>query len=861
MSQNVFFDPYVSIDPALVGAGNGTLTVDRLTHFTINQLYTVICTAIAPFTVFRVVGALDGPLGVAQVATPYHDKDLKVFFTINQGPTLFAIGDTFTFTVAQGTDLNHANIDTYDALPQKNFSAGTPSTDGDLAGDDNMRFSALALLAAISYQGLTLTSKLTEEDGNDISIEYLNGTVLAAASLVLQDLTFTADTQGAAGNGISVEYEDYDPAVKATATIQGLLYEAITAGIAGNSITIEYTTGAPTSTPVITVLGNAITVQIQSGITTHAQIKTEINADVFSSALVAAVNNILGTATAPDGPDSLTGGLDAVGDAGNEVVTVSTLAIKVKLQSGVSTATQVKAAVDAFGAAAALVNTTISGVGGNTQTAPVAPTNLAGGADDLGDPGNEVVTVVGRAITITFQNGVNTATDLKNAIEGFPAADALVTVTINTGQAAVAQVAAFGQEYLGGGASADIYSLNSNELSAPDDFYEGNANLLLKNLFVQGRFYVRGASEFRGVVRLDDINATANGSGSAIPNAQKALNDIITRENQDRNIKLVRGDNWTWTLATTTLAWATDAYVQVPGLPEARNRIPTGSVSMPTDGLVATVNLNRTAGAPATLAVTVTAIASVVLTDDIYIIARRIGNKIVRGGGDGAGIEVLKDSVSVDAAVEHLNFKGSGLIVTQTAPGSVDVEASLVNEDGNADIMLRPPIKTFILQSPDLTKWQVNVSNAGVLSQTSGATGPVSNFKVTKPDLSEASFDITDAGEIQVVSPPAGGETLDDKYYIASPDGTAWKIQVTDDDEIQVDNDPTAVNYARWTNDQGQVLAQIQECNGKALFYLSVYTTLPSPPPTIAGLLPMAFYDDGLVKRLAYWDGATWQVI
>lgn len=98
--------------------------------------------------------------------------------------------------------------------------------------------------------------------------------------------------------------------VKAAKTIQDLTFTADTAGAGGNAITIAYTTG---------------------------------------------------------------------GTAGSEVVTVVSNAISVQIQSGVSTATQIKAAVDAAAPAAALVDTTISGVGSNPQTAPVAPTNLAGG--------------------------------------------------------------------------------------------------------------------------------------------------------------------------------------------------------------------------------------------------------------------------------------------------------------------------------------------------------------------------------------------------------------------------------------------------------------------------------------------------
>jgi hypothetical protein len=67
------------------------------------------------------------------------------------------------------------------------------------------------------------------------------------------------------------------------------------------------------------------------------------------------------------------------GTAGSEVVNVSGFAISVQIDSGVSTATQIKTAIEASLSAAVLVNVTISGVGSNPQVTAVA-TNLAGGA-------------------------------------------------------------------------------------------------------------------------------------------------------------------------------------------------------------------------------------------------------------------------------------------------------------------------------------------------------------------------------------------------------------------------------------------------------------------------------------------------
>lgn len=77
------------------------------------------------------------------------------------------------------------------------------------------------------------------------------------------------------------------------------------------------------------------------------------------------------------------------GVAGAEVVNVSGSDIEVEIEEGVSTATEIKAAIDGDAGAAALVDVSISGTAGNAQDLQ-AVTNLAGGKDALaiGDNAN-----------------------------------------------------------------------------------------------------------------------------------------------------------------------------------------------------------------------------------------------------------------------------------------------------------------------------------------------------------------------------------------------------------------------------------------------------------------------------------------
>lgn len=84
------------------------------------------------------------------------------------------------------------------------------------------------------------------------------------------------------------------------------------------------------------------------------------------------------------------------GTAGSEVVSNVGLAFSVQIDSGVSTATQVAAALNAYTQFTQILNVTISGVGSNPQVTQAA-TNLAGGTD----PGNKKAAYLDGDVEIT----------------------------------------------------------------------------------------------------------------------------------------------------------------------------------------------------------------------------------------------------------------------------------------------------------------------------------------------------------------------------------------------------------------------------------------------------------------------------
>jgi len=106
-------------------------------------------------------------------------------------------------------------------------------------------------------------------------------------------------------------------------TPMDVTYTAVTPGYAGNAISVTYTTGGIAGSEVVTVVGNAISVQIQSGVSTAAMIAAAITASVPASALVTvAANTPAAFETAPYATTYLSGGRTL--EAGDFYVVIAT---------------------------------------------------------------------------------------------------------------------------------------------------------------------------------------------------------------------------------------------------------------------------------------------------------------------------------------------------------------------------------------------------------------------------------------------------------------------------------------------------------------------------------------------------------
>jgi len=402
-------------------------------------------------------------------------------------------------------------------------------------------------------------------------------------------------------------------------------------------------------------LGTDIDVRIESGVSTADDIRLALGLDPVAPTIIDVLAT--GTGLEPQVIQSqlfFVGGVNAIGDAGNEVVNVLGQAIQVTLESGVSNATQVKGAIEGTPAAVGLISTVISGSPSGFQTAPVSPTNLVNGTDNLGNPGSEIVSVDlgAQLIQVTFVNGQSTAQQIKTAIDASAAALNLISVTIDGGQSGTFQNSPTIRLFLTGGRESGTWSINVKEITDPSAFFEGNGDFLINNLNAQRDILVRRDAKIQRNLILDD-NTGGAPSGDPVVNAQQTINDLLSKDQdivlkqfQDRNISLKKGGDWLWTLAGPQITFTADAFIQIPGLNLDRNRIllAQSPITLANDGDVAFVDIVRTAGAANNLTVTVAAINTLALNENRFIRAARVGSKVILAHetllNDGKAVEI-----------------------------------------------------------------------------------------------------------------------------------------------------------------------------------------------------------------------------
>ena len=203
----------------------------------------------------------------------------------------------------------------------------------------------------------------------------------------------------------------------ASLILQDLTYTAlVTSGINGNLISIEYTAGGTAGAEVVTVVGNAISVSIDTGVSTATQIETAINGSAPALALITvAVSGVGGTAQVAVVPTKLTGGLgpnDLKVDAGQGILfEVDSYIDVIDVADGNTITSQQKKVVAVNGYAVpgqpALGNEDIVTVDGAALAVAVIGDFVTGHAPETYDPLTSETALLGLKGTLTIP-GVST---------------------------------------------------------------------------------------------------------------------------------------------------------------------------------------------------------------------------------------------------------------------------------------------------------------------------------------------------------------------------------------------------------------------------------------------------------------------
>lgn len=187
-------------------------------------------------------------------------------------------------------------------------------------------------------------------------------------------------------------------------------------------------------------------------------------------------------------------------------------------------------------------------------------------------------------------------------------------------------------------------SIDRNNTSTPNIFTSNISSLPIdENIFVVA-------------TRLSTTDVYLWDGTILVLGSQPSPSYLATVVEQNVNKKLIEGGTWSCS-ASGTLSWNSDAYVQIPGLSNARNTVSAGSLSL-ADGEVAYVDINRTTGSTTALTPVVVAVNSYSnQTNRIVIVRKESGNYII---GDSMQL-IAGESKRLYAASSNQTLSALGL--------------------------------------------------------------------------------------------------------------------------------------------------------------------------------------------------------
>lgn len=236
-------------------------------------------------------------------------------------------------------------------------------------------------------QAVSILSDGFELNGEKELVERNNLTASIAKALPRVGIKTAAGTIGVEAKAALVAgtAPEADSFFKAALGGKRTLASTITTGTSHATNSIKLVDGADSN-----FLAGDIIMLKDTNLGYHVTPITAVTAAVAASATITGSVGVLSFVADVKGVSGITVELASGGTAGSEVVTVVGTDIEVQIESGVSTAAQIKTAIDASVAAAALVNVTVSTAGAMETTAattlvgavvgaltPLVPTSIA----------------------------------------------------------------------------------------------------------------------------------------------------------------------------------------------------------------------------------------------------------------------------------------------------------------------------------------------------------------------------------------------------------------------------------------------------------------------------------------------------
>lgn len=192
-----------------------------------------------------------------------------------------------------------------------------------------------------------------------------------------------------------------------------LTFTAVSSGIGGNAITLQLTSGGTVGSEVVTVVGNAISVQIADGESSFGNVRDAVAASGPATALVTVTSTGPGLYANPffTPPTLLATGLD---NTNGVEVFVASLSSPTNLTGG---------------SAATASTVVVQGITITSSSLDASKNGATFSATPGATAGAEVVTMSGNNISVQIQEGVSTVTQVVTALQAAPSFTALYTAS------------------------------------------------------------------------------------------------------------------------------------------------------------------------------------------------------------------------------------------------------------------------------------------------------------------------------------------------------------------------------------------------------------------------------------------------